>query len=114
MAMAASQCSAAFQRLRHNSHASAAADANPSTGALPMPAKVAMARSANGLRSENISAYTLVVQPQWAAFAERETLNHVHNHATANRQSASNTKGAVSGRRRSIKAPTWRRKRGCA
>ena len=58
MAIAASQWMAAFQRLRHNNHASAAADANPNTGALPMPAKLAMARSANGLRSENISAYT--------------------------------------------------------
>ena len=103
-AIAAAQWIAAIQRLRHSSQAIAANAGTPSTGALPIAAIAAIRRSASGLRSANMKAWTSWSSSEGPPRSSRDALNHAHSHATANRQTASSSSEADSGRRGSITA----------
>ena len=113
-AIAPSQCAAACQRRRHSSHSIAAAEEMPSTGALPSAARVAIRRSASGLRSANISSYTRWSSADGPPAISSDALKPAHSHATRNRQAASSSSEADSGRRESISGAAQRLNRGCA
>ena len=103
-AIAANQCAAAIQRRRHSSQAIAAAEDRPSTGPLPIAARLAIRRSASGLRRVNIAACTSWSSRVGPPPSNSEALKPAQIHATANRQAASNSSDADSGRRGSISA----------
>ena len=91
-------------RLRQISHARVKAEHVPSTGALPKADSAAISRSASGLRNANIAACRVSSMASGPPCSSREVLNPAHSQATPNRQAASSTSDADSGRRGSINA----------